>query len=149
MTLVRENFLDIQESAKRFSSIIPNQYNHENKRKKTRKLGFGENSKNKAVLSGNEKFKINYFFPIIDKLKMCIKERIFANESAERKFGFLNSFQIMTVPVIVAAAKSLCTIYPSDLNTQFPDEIIQFSKFMANEKNISTIECLQAIRRNK
>ena len=55
----------------------------------------------------------------------------------------------MTVAVIVAAAKSLCTIYPSDLDTQFPDEIIQFSKFMANEKNIPAIECLQAIRRNK
>ena len=55
----------------------------------------------------------------------------------------------MTVPVIVAAAKSSCTIYPSDLDTQFPDEIIQFSKFMANEKNISALECLQAIRRNK
>ena len=80
---------------------------------------------------------------------MCLKERIFAYESAERKFGFLNSFQMMTVPVIVAAAKSLCTIYPSDLDTQFPDEIIQFSKFMANEKNISALECLQAIRRNK
>ena len=37
VTSVRENFLDIQESAKRFSSIIPNQYKHENKRKKTRK----------------------------------------------------------------------------------------------------------------
>ena len=67
---------------------------HENKIKKTRELGFGENSKNEAVLSGNEKFKIKYFFPIIDKLKMCLKERIFAHESAERKFGFLNSFQI-------------------------------------------------------
>ena len=94
VTSVCENFLDIQESAKRFSSIIPNQYKHENKRKKTRKLGFGENSKNEAVLSGNEKSRIKYFFPIIDKLKMCLKERIFAYESAERKLGFLNSFQI-------------------------------------------------------
>ena len=94
VTSVRENFLDIQESTKRFSSIILNQYKHENKRKKTRKLGFGENSKNEAALSGNEKFKIKYFFPIIDKLKMCIKERFFAYESAERKFGFLYSFQI-------------------------------------------------------
>ena len=124
VTSVRENFLDIQESAKRFSSIIPNQYKHKNKRKKTRKLGFEENSKNEAVLSGNQKFKIKYFFPIINKLKMCLKERFFAYESAERNFGFLNSFQTMTVPVIVAAAKSLCTIYPSDLDTQFPDEII-------------------------
>ena len=124
VTSVRENFLDIQESAKRFSSIIPNQYKHENKRKKTRKLGFEENSKNEAVLSDNQKFKIKYFFPIINKLKMCLKERFFAYESAERNFGFLNSFQTMTVPVIVAAAKSLCTIYPSDLDTQFPDEII-------------------------
>ena len=54
----------------------------------------------------------------------------------------------MTVPVIVATAKSLCTIYPSDLDTLFLNEIIQFSKFMANE-NISALECLQAIRRNK
>ena len=54
----------------------------------------------------------------------------------------------MTVPVIVAATKSLCTIYPLDLDTLFPDESIQFSKFMANE-NISVLECLQAIRRNK
>ena len=80
---------------------------------------------------------------------MCLKERLLAYESAERKFGFLNSFQIMTVPVIVAAAKSLCTIYPSDLDTQFLDEIIQFSKLMANEENLSALECLQAIRRNK
>ncbi|XP_065664544.1 uncharacterized protein LOC136086191 [Hydra vulgaris] len=133
VTSVRENFLDIQESAKKFSSIIPNQYKHENKRKKTHNIGFDENSKNEAVLSGNEKFKI----------------KLFAYESAERKLCFLTSFQIMTVSVIVAAAKSLCKIYPSDLNTQFPDGIIQFSKFMANEKNISALECLQAIRRNK
>ena len=78
-----------------------------------------------------------------------LKRKAFAYESAERKLGFLNSFQIMTFPVIVAAAKFLCTIYPSDLDTQFPDEIIQFSKFMANEKNTSALECLQAIRKNK
>ena len=51
---------------------------------------------------------------------------------------------MMTVPVIVAVAKSLCTIYPSDLDMQSPDEIIQFSKFMANEKNISALSIHQS-----
>lgn len=156
---LRNNFNDIEKMALSLSNIISKKYNVEKKRKIIRKLTPDEmiRTEEETTLSGQEKFKVETFTVIIDKLDMCLVQRIEQYNDLDNKFGFLTYFKSMTEKQIVDnMAKNLGKIYPDDLDYEiFPEEMIHFSKLVDEQdeertiKTPSALKCLQIIHDNK
>ncbi|CAI6351163.1 unnamed protein product [Macrosiphum euphorbiae] len=106
--------------------------------------------------SRQEKFRVETFIVIMDKLDICLLKRLEKYNDLDRKSGFLTYFKSMTEKEIVDMAKYLGKIYPDDLDYDiFPEEMIHFTKLVDEEdeegkiKMPPALKCLQIIHDNK
>ncbi|CAI6353892.1 unnamed protein product [Macrosiphum euphorbiae] len=109
-----------------------------------------------TTFSGQEKFRVETFIVIMDKLDICLLKRLEQYNDLDRKFGFLTYFKSMTEEEIVDITKNLGKIYPDDLDCDiFPEEMIHFTKLVDEQdeegkiKMPSALKCLQIIHDNK
>jgi len=103
-----------------------------------------------------QKFRVETFIVIMDKLDICLLKRLEQYNDLDRKFGFLTYFKSMTEKEIVDIAKYLGKIYPDDLDCDiFPEEMIHFTKLVDEQdeegkiKMPPALKCLQIIHDNK
>lgn len=155
---IRNNFDDIEKMALSLSKFVSKQYNNEKKRKVIRKLTPDEmiRIEEEANLSGQDKFRVETFIIIMDKLDICLVKRIEQYTDLDKKFGFLTYFKSMTEKEIADMAKNLGKIYLDDLDCEiFHEEMIHFSKLVDEQdeegkyKIPSALKCLHIIHDNK
>ena len=83
-----------------------------------------------VTLTGRDKFKVETYLAIIDKLISCLKSRISAYDEVHTKFQVLSDFKTLPFDDIRAMANVFADTYPGDLDkTVFADEVIQLVEY--------------------
>ncbi|KAL5502781.1 hypothetical protein EMCRGX_G009603 [Ephydatia muelleri] len=83
-----------------------------------------------AEMSPSQKFKVESFLPVIDKLIICLNQRLQAYDKVTDLFGFLHRLDTADSAEIEEATKKLLQVYPGDLETCLSMELIQFAEFI-------------------
>ena len=91
-------------------------------------------------MSASEKFKLDTFFVIIDKLSTALELRINAYSKVHQSFGFLTEFHNMDHGQIDDAILNLVLFYPADFDSAFCTEFHQFTTFISEQENLITHE---------
>ena len=82
------------------------------KRIRKPKTQFGDES-NGLVLHQHDKFRIEVFLPILDKLSQALTLRTQAYDVVHKRFGFITEFLSMGADEIEKAAQNLQQCYPN------------------------------------
>ena len=67
------------------------------------------------MLHQHDKFRIEVFLPILDKLSQALTLRTQAYDVVHKRFGFITEFRSMGADEIEKAAQNLQQCYPNDL----------------------------------
>ena len=124
MSELRGNFDAIEMRAKQKAK-----YKDAEKRIRKPKTQFGDES-NGLVFHQHDKFRIEVFLPILDKLSQALTLRTQAYDVVHKRFGLITEFLSMGADEIEKAAHNLQQCYPNDLELSFPQEFIHFSCFI-------------------
>ncbi|CAM1305802.1 Uncharacterised protein r2_g1563 [Pycnogonum litorale] len=89
-------------------------------------------------MSGQQKFKINTFYVIIDQLKSALQKRIDAYSMVLQRFGVLTEYDSMSVKDIDVAVAGLVGVYSKDLSSDFPSEFRQFMCWYKEQRRDET-----------
>lgn len=78
ISTVRNNFDEMEKMALSLSNVVSNKYNNEKKRKSICKLAPDEmiRIEGETSLSGRDKFRVETFTVIMDKLDNCLLKRL-------------------------------------------------------------------------
>ena len=102
-----------------------------------RALAGESNDGHTTLTEASQRFRVETYYVIIDKLKTCLAQRIEAYEEVNDLFGVLFE-RGCTENDMRKRADRLSSAYPSDLNNTLAEELIQFRHFMKNECYIPT-----------
>ena len=89
---------------------------------------------NSTPLHGRDKFRIETLFRIIDTLITECKERTAAYSIVNLRFRFLTEFHDMSVAAVEEESKAFVSVYGSDVDDSFPNEMMHFIEFIGKEK---------------
>ena len=103
--------------------------NPESRRVRVRKRQYNDGDSEEVELRGREKFKIETYLPILDKLCAELSRRMDAYNKVNFIFGFLVQLPSKTNSEIKEAAQRFREIYPGDIELEFLDEIFSFQTF--------------------
>ncbi|CAK1594583.1 unnamed protein product [Parnassius mnemosyne] len=95
---LRDTFSDIENQAKQLSNFVDQEYSDANKRKVTRMLTDKESQA--SSLSPADKFRVNTFYVIIDKLVVELQKRSEAYDRIIQLFGFLTQLLFIETDVL-------------------------------------------------
>ena len=85
-------------------------------------------------MHGRDKFRIETFFRIIDTLITECKERTASYSIVNLRFRFLTEFHDMSVAAVEEKSKAFVSVYGSDVDDSFPNEMMHFIEFIGKEK---------------
>ena len=80
-----------------------------------------------------DKFRTGTFLVIIDSINGELLEQLAANASIAVKFEFLRKLKDLPDDQVVKSAEILQIAYPTDLEANLLDELLQFSSFLNTE----------------
>ncbi|XP_065662667.1 zinc finger MYM-type protein 1-like [Hydra vulgaris] len=121
---LRNDFTRFENESKKLSSFIEKDYSDKNKRKVIKKFSNGENQVDS--LSVSDKFQVNTFFFIIDKLVTQLTIRSDGYNHINKLFGFLSKLLTISSMELQVSAKKIVEVYSNDLEDSFIFEIEQF-----------------------
>lgn len=126
---LREQFSKFENEAKNLGSFINKEYSDERKRQITRKLS--DKGTQTEHLWGSDKFRVETFYLIIDKLIAELTKRSKAYDHITQLFGFLTQLLTMESVELENQAKALIEVYSNDLNN---DLLIELKHFVPRVK---------------
>ena len=140
---LRDQFHQFENSAKTIPDVCQS-YRDELHRSKKRKVFSDESTRHEITLTGQEQYQVATFNVIIDKLVSCLGHRMDAYRDVLDKFKVL-FIETDNLTSIREQAEVLCMSYPSDLDVDLANEIIQFRSFIQNEQDKSPQKLLKMI----
>uniref|UniRef100_A0A671WKW6 HAT C-terminal dimerisation domain-containing protein n=1 Tax=Sparus aurata TaxID=8175 RepID=A0A671WKW6_SPAAU len=142
----RDQF-DIYEKAALNVTGVNKTYKRDLQRSRKRKTFADEEGANDVsnLHSGRDKFKIETFYVIIDKLVSCLDHRLSAYKHLTEIFGVLFLVETASSSEITEHANTLVSAYPSDLDSGLANELLQFRSFMFPETDKSPSNMLKTI----
>lgn len=121
---LRNQFSSMENEAKNLSPFVIQDYCDSNKRMITRKLYDSETQV--ESLQGSDKFRIQTFYVIIDKLITELNKRSAAYSYIINLFGFLTELLTIDIDTMKAKVKDLIKVYSKDLQENLICELEQF-----------------------
>jgi len=82
-----------------------------------------------AQSSPSEKYRVENFIPVIDQFIASLDQRLHAYKLMSGRFGCFGRLTKLSSEELSRAAKKLLDVYPNDMETSFPEELIQFTAF--------------------
>lgn len=121
---LRDEFPTIEAEAKALSESVNQDYTDASKRRITRKLT--DKDTQSETSNGSEKFRIETFYVIIDRLVTELKKRSEAYSFITNLFGFLTQLMSIDGAELERIARELIEVYPDDLDEDLLIELRQF-----------------------
>ena len=106
------------------------EYSEEQQRKHLRKRQINDSNAKDVALQGSQKFKVETYLPIIDKICSALSHRIESYENVHSLCGFLVEFPTMNDEDISTAAAKFQKMYLCDIELQLMPEFLLFSNFI-------------------
>ncbi|KAK0134947.1 hypothetical protein N1851_029239 [Merluccius polli] len=144
VSTLRDQFAELEQSARSVSATQNYQFDTRRVRKRKRFADESDDSE-VAFTDGSQRFEVETYYVIIDRLSSCLSRRIEAYTDVCDLFGVLFERDCDDCDVRDRAAK-LSSTYATDLDSSLADELIQFKHFMQSET--SPAQLLQALVRN-
>lgn len=147
------HFQHYEDEAKLLSGV--ESYSFDSKRRRIRACRAGESREGDTQPeNGRENFRVNVFYPIIDRLNSELQRRTNAYEHLHERFSFLDQLFSLDSDHIVVAATELISKYSRDLEDMLREECIHLSShlkiFYENKKDsITARELCCFLRENK
>ncbi|XP_065665620.1 uncharacterized protein LOC136087042 [Hydra vulgaris] len=113
-------------------------YKEATQRKRIRKRFDDEvmdTSNPSLTVSASERFRIQQYYVIIDRLNNEMEKRRAAYKVLYERFNFLLDNKSLSSEEVVAKTKALIQLYPSDLEDEFTDEFLLFSQMFSDGTN--------------
>ena len=139
---LRDKFDAIEKDALKLATGTEKTYSSQNKRKRKAKKNFdyeGNDASGAGLLEdARESFRIETYLPIIDTLVAEIRRRKFVYCTLQKKFDFLLNLHKWSIDDIKHAAHLLLKEYSSDLDSDFPGEIVHFAFHLRSSSNLES-----------
>lgn len=133
---LRNDFAVIENDSKNLGSFVQQEYSDSKKRKITSK--YADNVTEIQNLDGCEKFRIESFNVIVDKLRVELEKRSSAYNHITELFGFLTKLTTIEIDEMRECADRLVSIYSHDLERSLGCELEQFISFIKTSfKNVA------------
>ncbi|MBN3309056.1 ZMYM1 protein, partial [Amia calva] len=142
---LREQFAEVEESARTISVTQSYQYDVRCLRKRKRFADESSDDTEVTFTDGSERFKVEAYYVIMDRLRSCLSKWIDAYIEVYDLFGVLFC-KDCTESDLRTRAHKLSSTYPEDLDKALADELIQFRHF--SKDKTSPAELLQIVDRN-
>ncbi|OCU00520.1 hypothetical protein XELAEV_18006298mg [Xenopus laevis] len=126
-TLVQDTwdeFERFERDAKELSGL--EDYDSSTARPRKIKLPFDVSPQGHIQLCPRDKFRVNTFLPILDKLSHELRRRADAYKSLNSNFGLFENMSMLSNEDLLAQANHLCSQYPNDLDDKLPNECLHF-----------------------
>ncbi|XP_050540304.1 zinc finger MYM-type protein 1-like [Daktulosphaira vitifoliae] len=146
----RDNFDEYETRAKKISKTT--EYNFGISRQKKKKLHFDEKTEQPTELIGRDKFRVETFYVIIDKMTNELKKRQQAFKAFCDIFEVLLKITSLNSLEIVKFAEKLQKMYPNDLDNTFSSECLHLQSYLLNSdididvNNLTPITLCQYLR---
>ena len=147
VSTLRDQFTDLEESARPVSATQDYQYDISRRRKRKRFADESDDDEEVVFANGSLKFKVETYYVIIDKLTSCLSKRIGAYTEVCELFGVLFDRDYDECDVRERAAR-LSSTYPTDLDASLADELMQFTHFVSSDTYTSPAQLLQILEKN-
>ena len=121
---LRDKFYSIESEAKQVSVHVSQEYSDSIKRKIRKRLA--NNEIQASILSAADKFRIDTFYVIIDKLVTELQKRSEAYDRIVQLFGFLCQLLFIETTELEIKVKKLVEVYCNDLTDDLLLELKQF-----------------------
>lgn len=133
---LRNDFAAIENDSKNLGSFVQQEYSDTKKRKITSK--YADNVTEIQNLDGCEKFRIESFNVIVDKLRVELEKQSSAYNHITELFGFLTKLTTIEIDEMRECADRLVSIYSHDLERSLGCELEQFISFIKTSfKNVA------------
>ncbi|XP_074106438.1 LOW QUALITY PROTEIN: zinc finger MYM-type protein 1-like, partial [Cotesia typhae] len=137
-------FSEYEEKAKTLSGV-QDYYRYDTRRKKTRKIQPDESRVNERIpSSGQENFRTNVYYPILDTLSVQLAGRKSAFEKLYEKFKFFDNLSEIDTTELKNLANKLVDKYPNDLEETLGNECIhlhyQLKDSSANTEDVRFVQ---------
>ncbi|XP_026482761.1 zinc finger MYM-type protein 1-like [Ctenocephalides felis] len=124
-----KQFSEYEEKAKALSGV--KNYHHDNHRKRTRKFQADESQEHERVfLCGEEHFRINIYYRILDTLSVQLAGRKSAYHTLYEKFNIFDNLSEIETRELKIRANELVTKYPEDLEDTLGNECIHLQQLL-------------------
>lgn len=141
--------LDHFETSAKIVPGICRSYKDELQRNKKRKIFSDESTEHEITLKGRERFLIEPFSVVTDSLVNCLEHRMNAYSDINKKFSILLNMDSKDPAAVRKQADGLAVLFPSDLDENLADEIIQFRCFIQTEEEKSPPKLLQVLLKHR
>ncbi|KAF7653501.1 hypothetical protein LDENG_00082200 [Lucifuga dentata] len=127
---LRDQFSAFEDTARTPSTT--QSYQHDLTPARKRKSFSDESTENEVLLSGSEKYKVETFNVIIDRLISCLTKRTDAYRDITGLFGILFDMEC-DAQEVCSWTTTLISTYPEDLTNELADELIQLRHFVSSD----------------
>ena len=90
---------------------------------------FGDSSEPDVVMSSEEKFSIETFYAILDRIVTDLNNRIRAYSETDTRFLFLRHHELQNFDAVKDSLSRLTSFYSDDLDAEIFDEWLQWTEF--------------------
>lgn len=111
------------------NEIVEAQYSCDCNRLRKRKHHPDDGAADEVVLLGKDRFRIETYLPILDRLSAELNRRMQAYDKIQSVFGFLVEFSCKADDELRQAAETFRENYPDDIDIHFQEEMIHFKYF--------------------
>lgn len=126
LTSQRDLFDEYEERA---NEKVEAQYSDDCNRLRKRKRHHADGDAEEVVLLGKDKFRIETYLPILDRLSAELNHRMQAYDKIQSLFGFLVEFPSKTDDELRHATETFRENYPDDIDIHFQEEMVHFKYF--------------------
>lgn len=139
-----KQFSEYEEKAKALSGVH-DYYWYDTRRKKTRRIQPDESRVNERTpSSGQENFRTNVYYPILDTLSVQLAKRRSAYEKLYENFNFFDNLSEIDTNELKNLANKLISKYPDDLEETLGNECIhlhcQLKDSLANMEDVRSAQ---------
>uniref|UniRef100_A0A1B8Y1W6 TTF-type domain-containing protein n=1 Tax=Xenopus tropicalis TaxID=8364 RepID=A0A1B8Y1W6_XENTR len=118
----RDDFERFEREARELSGL--EDYDASTARPRKIKLPFDVSPQGHIQLSPRDKFRVNTFLPILDKLSHELRRRAEAYKSLNSHFSLFENMSTLSNEDLLAQAHHLCSQYPNDMDDKLPNECL-------------------------
>ena len=126
LTSERDLFDEYEEKA---NEKVKAQYSDDCNQLRKRKRHHADGDAEEVVLLGKDKFRIETYLPILDRLTAELNRRMQAYVKIQSLFGFLVELPFKTNDESRHATETFRENYPDEINIYFQEEMVHFKYF--------------------
>ncbi|KAG8451982.1 hypothetical protein GDO86_003968 [Hymenochirus boettgeri] len=124
----RDGYDRFEKEAKDMSGL--EEYKGATERERKIKLPFDVSHKGQVIQTPKDKFRVNTFLVMLDRLTSELQKRAEAYQQLSEQFSFFEKIANLDIYTVITYATNLCKVYANDLQDNLSDECLHLSSYL-------------------